>query len=142
MAFGEINDPTTILLIVSVVIIACAIVIYGMTRRIKKPKSPQKTQPEPESPKVKVEIKSFTQPAPVEQPKPEEKLDWAQSTLVLTVTYLPETDPAVQRKVMLGLRANNGLPIMRMSFSGEIGIDAPIFGEMFNELKQQFTEEK
>src|SRR4030066_2324905 len=48
MAFGEINDPTTILLIVSVVIIACAIVIYGMTRRIKKPRTPQKAQPEPE----------------------------------------------------------------------------------------------
>ena len=48
MAFGELNDPTTILLIVSVVIIACAIVIYGMTRRIKKPSAPQKTKPEPE----------------------------------------------------------------------------------------------
>src|SRR4030066_1504978 len=48
MAFGELNDPTTILLIVSVVIIACAIVIFGMTRRIKKPRTPQKTQPEPE----------------------------------------------------------------------------------------------
>src|SRR3989337_919639 len=48
MAFGELNDPTTILLIVSVVIIACAIVIYGMTRRIKKPRTPQKTKPEPE----------------------------------------------------------------------------------------------
>src|SRR4030065_725288 len=48
MAFGELNDPTTILLIVSVVIIACAIVIYGMTKRIKKPSTPQKTQPEPE----------------------------------------------------------------------------------------------
>jgi hypothetical protein len=48
MAFGELNDPTTILLIVSVVILACAIVIFGMTRRVKKPKSPQKTQPEPE----------------------------------------------------------------------------------------------
>src|SRR3990170_6549507 len=47
MAFGEINDPTTILLIVSVVIIACAIIIFGMTRRIKKPRT-QKTQPEPE----------------------------------------------------------------------------------------------
>jgi hypothetical protein len=48
MAFGELNDPTTILLIVSVVIIACAIVIYGMTKRIKKPKTPQKTTLEPE----------------------------------------------------------------------------------------------
>jgi hypothetical protein len=48
MAFGDFNDPTTILLIVSVVIIACAIVIYGMTKRIKKPKTPQKTTPEPE----------------------------------------------------------------------------------------------
>ena len=48
MAFGELSDPTTILFIVSVVIIACAIVIYGMTRRIKKPRTPQKTKPEPE----------------------------------------------------------------------------------------------
>jgi hypothetical protein len=48
MAFGELNDPTTILLIVSVVIIACAIVIFSMTRRIKKPSASKKTQPEPE----------------------------------------------------------------------------------------------
>ena len=44
MAFGELNDPTTIALIVSVVIIACAIVIYGMRRPTKKP---QKPEPEP-----------------------------------------------------------------------------------------------
>ena len=44
MAFGELNDPTTIALIVSVVIIACAIVIYGMRRLTKKP---QKPEPEP-----------------------------------------------------------------------------------------------
>ena len=47
MAFGELNDPTTIALIASVVILACAIVIYGMRKRIKQPKKPQETEVEP-----------------------------------------------------------------------------------------------
>ena len=47
MAFGELNDPTTIALIVSVVILACAIVIFGMLRRNKKPKKPLEIEAEP-----------------------------------------------------------------------------------------------
>ena len=47
MAFGEFNDPTTIALIASVVILACAIVIYGMRKRTKKPKKPIETEAEP-----------------------------------------------------------------------------------------------
>ena len=47
MAFGELNDPTTIALIASVVILACAIVIYGMRQRTKKPKKPPETEAEP-----------------------------------------------------------------------------------------------
>ena len=47
MAFGELNDPTTIGLIASVVILACAIVIYGMRKRTKQPKKPVETEAEP-----------------------------------------------------------------------------------------------
>ena len=47
MAFGELNDPTTIALIASVVILACAIVIYGMRKRTKQPKKPVETEAEP-----------------------------------------------------------------------------------------------
>ena len=47
MAFGELNDPTTIALIASVVILACAIVIYGMKKRTKQPKKPPETETEP-----------------------------------------------------------------------------------------------
>ena len=47
MAFGELNDPTTIALIASVVILACAIIIYGMRKRTKQPKKPVETEAEP-----------------------------------------------------------------------------------------------
>ena len=47
MAFGELNDPTTIALIASVVILACAIIIYGMRKRTKQPKIPVETEAEP-----------------------------------------------------------------------------------------------
>ena len=47
MAFGELNDPTTIALIVSVVILACAIVIFGMRRRTRQPKKPVESETEP-----------------------------------------------------------------------------------------------
>jgi hypothetical protein len=47
LAFGELNDPTTIALIASVVILACAIVIYGMRKRTKQPKKPPETEAEP-----------------------------------------------------------------------------------------------
>jgi hypothetical protein len=47
MAFGDINDPTTITAIALVVIIACMIVIYAMRKRIRKPIPPEKeTEPE------------------------------------------------------------------------------------------------
>jgi hypothetical protein len=47
LAFGELNDPATIALIVSVVILACAIVILGMRRRTRQPKKPLKSETEP-----------------------------------------------------------------------------------------------
>jgi hypothetical protein len=47
LAFGELNDPTTIALIASVVILACAIIIYGMRKRTKQPKKPVETEAEP-----------------------------------------------------------------------------------------------
>ena len=50
MAFGELNDPATIALIVTVVIVvilACAIVIYGMRKRTKQPKKPPESEAEP-----------------------------------------------------------------------------------------------
>jgi hypothetical protein len=47
LAFGELNDPATIALIASVVILACAIVIYGMRKRTKKPKKPPEGEAEP-----------------------------------------------------------------------------------------------
>ena len=47
MAFGELSDPTTIALIASVVILACAIVIYGMRKRTKQPKKTTETEAEP-----------------------------------------------------------------------------------------------
>jgi hypothetical protein len=47
MAFGDINDPTTITAIALVVIIACMVVIYAMRKRIRKPIPPEKeTEPE------------------------------------------------------------------------------------------------
>jgi hypothetical protein len=46
LTFGEFNDPTTILLVVSVVILACAIVIYGWRRRTKQSKKPLKDERE------------------------------------------------------------------------------------------------
>ncbi|TRO42470.1 DUF1707 domain-containing protein, partial [Candidatus Bathyarchaeota archaeon] len=47
MAFGELNDPTTIALIASVVILACAIVIYGMRKRAKQLNKPPEAKAEP-----------------------------------------------------------------------------------------------
>ena len=47
MAFGELNDPTTIALIASVLILACAIIIYGMRKRTKQPKKPPESETEP-----------------------------------------------------------------------------------------------
>jgi hypothetical protein len=47
LAFGELSDPTTIALIASVVILACAIVIYGMRKRTRQPKKPIETEEEP-----------------------------------------------------------------------------------------------
>jgi hypothetical protein len=47
LAFGELNDPTTIALIASVVILASAIVIYGMRKRTKQPKKQVETEAEP-----------------------------------------------------------------------------------------------
>ena len=47
MAFGDLNDPATIALIASVVILACAIVIFGMRRRTRKPKKPVESEAEP-----------------------------------------------------------------------------------------------
>ena len=47
MAFGDLNDPATIALIASVVILACAIVIFGMRRRTGKPKKPVESEAGP-----------------------------------------------------------------------------------------------
>jgi hypothetical protein len=47
LAFGELNDPTTIALILSVVILAVAVVIFGMSRRTRKPKKPVESDAEP-----------------------------------------------------------------------------------------------
>jgi len=47
LAFGDLNDPATIALIASVVILACAIVIFGMRRRTRKPKKPVESEAEP-----------------------------------------------------------------------------------------------
>jgi hypothetical protein len=46
LAFGDLNDPATIALIASVVILACAIVIFGMRRRTRKPKKPVESEAE------------------------------------------------------------------------------------------------
>ena len=50
MAFGEFSDPTTIALIVTVVIVvviaSVVIVIYGMRKRAKTPKKPEKKEAE------------------------------------------------------------------------------------------------
>jgi len=47
LAFGDLNDPATLALIASVVILACAIVIFGMRRRTKRPKKPVESEAEP-----------------------------------------------------------------------------------------------
>ncbi len=54
MAFGELSDPTTIALILSVVILACAIVIFGMSKRTKKPKKPSDSEPKVEGMPFKI----------------------------------------------------------------------------------------
>ena len=86
-------------------------------------------------------------PAPVKQPKavqpapvePAKALTWEDSTMVLTITFMPApTDPAIARHAIISLRANNGTPIIRMSTQDQLGIDAPIFGEMMGELRKQF----
>lgn len=52
MAFGELSDPLTIAVIVSVVtmvvVASVVVVIYGMRMRAKKPKKPEKNESEPE----------------------------------------------------------------------------------------------
>ncbi len=48
MAFGELNDPTTIALIVSVIILAVAVVLFGMSRRPRKPKKAAESEPKVE----------------------------------------------------------------------------------------------
>jgi len=52
LAFGELSDPLTIAVIVSVVTVvvvaSVVVVIYGMRMRAKKPKKPEKTESEPE----------------------------------------------------------------------------------------------
>ncbi len=47
MAFGEFNDPTTIALILSVIILTIAIVIFGMSRRPRKPRKAIESDNEP-----------------------------------------------------------------------------------------------
>jgi hypothetical protein len=47
LAFGELNDPATIALILSVIILACAIVIFGMSRRKRQPKTTVELGSEP-----------------------------------------------------------------------------------------------
>ncbi len=51
MAFGDLNDPLTVIvlaLVVIIVVVACAIIIYAMRKRTGKPKAPSKNV-EPES---------------------------------------------------------------------------------------------
>lgn len=48
MAFGDLNDPATIVVILSVVIVAVAIVIFGMLRRTRQPKKHVKKESEVE----------------------------------------------------------------------------------------------
>jgi hypothetical protein len=49
LAFGELSDPTTIAtIIVAVVILASAIVIFGMRRRTRQPQKPIEKEPEPQ----------------------------------------------------------------------------------------------
>jgi hypothetical protein len=47
LAFGDLSDPTTIALVLSVIILACAIVIFGMSRRTRKPKRTAEIESEP-----------------------------------------------------------------------------------------------
>jgi ParB/RepB/Spo0J family partition protein len=62
--------------------------------------------------------KRISTPAPAAAPMPAvvptPKLDWRHSTIVMTVTLMPEDDNVAGRPAMVGLRANNGIPLMRM----------------------------
>jgi hypothetical protein len=72
LAFGELNDPTTLALIASVVILACAIVIFGMRRRTKKqPKKPPETEAEPKLSGLPFKISKSIQGGDASQAKDE-----------------------------------------------------------------------
>jgi hypothetical protein len=71
MAFGDLNDPTTIAVIVLVVIIACAIVVYAMRKRAKKPEKPPKSEAEPEFKGLPFKISKSVQSNDASQAKDE-----------------------------------------------------------------------
>jgi len=71
LAFGELNDPTTIALILSVIILACAIVIFGMSRRKRQPKKTVESGIEPKMEGVPFKISKSVQTNDASQAKDE-----------------------------------------------------------------------
>jgi hypothetical protein len=71
LAFGELNDPTTIALILSVIILACAIVIFGMSRRKRQPKKTGESGIEPKVEGLPFKISKSVQTNDASQAKDE-----------------------------------------------------------------------
>jgi hypothetical protein len=71
LAFGELNDPTTIALILSVIILACAIVIFGMSRRKRQPKKTVESGIEPKVEGLPFKISKSVQTNDASQAKDE-----------------------------------------------------------------------
>src|SRR4030066_825876 len=157
MAFGELNDPTTILLIVSVAIIASAIVIYGMTRRIKKPRTPQKTQPEPELSGLPFKISKSIQTNDASHAKDELRiLDLEREILSDAIRRLYEAHAegkiTEQEREKLASTYKNRMNLIKESISKDEGIVAlheregmqedlmKLFSERFGELTSKVEE--
>ncbi|RJX17507.1 MAG: ParB/RepB/Spo0J family partition protein [Desulforudis sp.] len=64
-------------------------------------------------------------------------LTWEQSTIAVTVTWLPADGNPNGRQVMVAIRANQGIPAMRLCRENEIYFDGPV-GEMLLDLKSKF----
>lgn len=77
---------------------------------------------------------SANPPAPTPAAAP---LTWEQSTIAVTVTWLPADGNPAGRQVMLAIRANQGIPSMRLCRDNEIDLTGPV-GEMLLDLKSKF----
>jgi hypothetical protein len=76
-------------------------------------------------------------PTPVVMAAP--ALDWRHSTIVMTVTLMPDDENIAGRAAMVGLRANNGIPLMRMCREENLEL-AGLLVDLLAELKRKVDE--